>query len=388
MNTKPTKSRARRGRGEASIYQRPDGTWSGQLSLGVRPDGTRNRRTVYGTTKAEVAEKIRKLQTEHDAGRLVAAEDLTVGEYLTRWLSVAKDRTGAATFVRYEQLAREFITPTIGAMKLSKLRPVHVETFYATMQKQTPAGPVPATAATRRAVATVLMIALRHAVKIRVLASNPAEGVSKPKAAFREIAFLTGAQAKTFLEAAKSSKSYALFAVAVGSGCRVGEMLALRWDDANFDKGTIEVRRSLSFSQGKVIVKEPKSRTGRRTVTLPEFAVDALREHRKQALAAGRIAAPVFTSEIGENSNRWIVRREFLAVVRRANAEGAEIPANLRFHDLRHTHASCLIADGMSIKAVSRRLGHASIDITLKAYAHLMPDDDEKLATASQRLFG
>ncbi|MBL8867768.1 MAG: tyrosine-type recombinase/integrase [Planctomycetia bacterium] len=95
----------------------------------------------------------------------------------------------------------------------------------------------------------------------------------------------------------------------------------------------------------------------------------------------------MFTSEIGENSNRWIVRREFLAVVRRANTDGAEIPANLRFIDLRHTHASCLIADGMSIKAVSRRMGHGSIDITLKAYAHLMPDDDEKLATASQRLF-
>lgn len=96
----------------------------------------------------------------------------------------------------------------------------------------------------------------------------------------------------------------------------------------------------------------------------------------------------MYSSEVGENSNRWIVRREFIAIVKRANADGAGIPANLRFHDLRHTHASCLIADGMSIKAVSRRLGHASIDITLKAYAHLMPDDDEKLATASQRLFG
>jgi integrase len=382
------KTRKRRGRGEACIYQRLDGLWSGQVSLGYCANGKRSRKTVYGASKAEVAEKIRKLQMEHDAGRLVAADDLTVSEYLQRWLSIAKDRTGDATYVRYEQLVEMFLIPAVGGMKLSKLRPIHVETCYANMQKKTADGPVPATAATRRAVATVVMIALRHAIKTRILSSNPAEGVSKPKAVYREMAFLTGPQAKTFLDAARPSRNYALFAVAVGSGCRVGELLAMQWSDVDFEKGTVEVRRSVSQTGGKNVIKEPKSRSGRRTITLPVFAVEALREHRKAALAAGLIASPVFCTGVGTILGKSNVRREFAAVVKLANANGVGIPSNIRFHDLRHSHASVLIASGASITAVSRRLGHADITITLKAYAHLMPDDDAKLATLSQASFG
>ncbi|MBL8863979.1 MAG: site-specific integrase [Planctomycetia bacterium] len=313
---------------------------------------------------------------------------MTVAEYLRRWLSVAKDRTAAATYVRYEQLANQFIIPAVGGMKLSKVRPVHVETFFATMKKQSPAGPVPATAATRRAVATVFVIALRHAVKIRVLASNPAEGVSKPKAAYREMAFLTGLQAKALLNAAKTSKSYALFAVALASGARIGELLALQWSDVNFDDGTIEIKRTVSQTGGKNVIKEPKSRSGRRTITLPSFALDALREHRKKSLAAGLIASSVFCTSAGTIPNKPNVRRSLGLIVKQANQAGAAIPPGLRVHDLRHSHASCLIAGGASIKAVSRRLGHADISVTLHVYSHLMPDDDAKLAVQTQALFG
>jgi integrase len=161
----------------------------------------------------------------------------------------------------------------------------------------------------------------------------------------------------------------------------------------------MDVRRALSQVKGQFIIKEPKSQSSRRTVTLPLFAVTALQAHRAAALKGGRIPGPVFCTRTGGWLDKKNVRRAFRAIVAKAN--GAEqgraaeagtqpdlIPERLRFHDLRHTHASALIASGSSIKAVSRRLGHADVSITLRVYAHLMPDDDEKLASQAGALFG
>ena len=143
-------------------------------SLGCDGSGKRIRRTVYGVDKGDVAEQLRKLQTDHDAGRLVDTEQLTVGEYLTRWLLSAKDKTGEATFARYEQLTNQYLVPAIGRIKLAKLRPLHVETAYAGLSRETPDGKVVATANTRKAAGTVLGIALRNAVRLKLITSNPA----------------------------------------------------------------------------------------------------------------------------------------------------------------------------------------------------------------------
>ena len=161
----------------------------------------------------------------------------------------------------------------------------------------------------------------------------------------------------------------------------------------------MDVRRALSQVKNEFVLKEPKSRCSRRTVTLPEVVVNALRDHRQAALKAGLIAAPMFATKNGTYLQKSNVLREFKSLVKVANEDATKkaaetkaevdlIPAGVRFHDLRHTHASCLIGAGHSIKAVSRRLGHADITITLKVYAHLMPDDDVKLASGAGVLFG
>lgn len=159
------------------------------------------------------------------------------------------------------------------------------------------------------------------------------------------------------------------------------------------------MRRALSQVKGKFTLKEPKSRTSRRTVTLPPFVVSAIQDQRAAALKGGRITGPVFRARTPGYLDRKNVLRAFRTIVERANQserESAEktktepdlISASLRFHDLRHTHATGLIGAGSSIKVVSRRLGHASIEITLRVYAHLMPNDDEKLTTGVEALFG
>jgi integrase len=176
-------------------------------------------------------------------------------------------------------------------------------------------------------------------------------------------------------------------------------LLALQWSDIDFATATLNVRRSLSQVKGVFAVKEPKSKTSRRSVALPMFALTALQGHQAAALKAGRIAAPVFSTRTGGYLDKKNVLRAFRTIVANANAAekrrakdaGTEpdlIPDRVRFHDLRHTHASALIADGCSIKAVSRRLGHADVSITLRVYTHLMPDDDDKLASRVGAIFG
>jgi integrase len=393
-------NRKRRGRGEASIYQRDsDGLWVGSLSLGYNAEGRRVRKTVYGATKAEVAEKLRQLQAEHDAGRLVETEELTTGEYLNRWLqNTAKNNVRPATWERYRQLVELRLVPFLGRIKLAKLRPLHVEQLYAAMAAGSE-GRKPAGADTRKSAGVVLSIALRHAVRLHLIASNPAADVAKARPAEREMCFMTSPQAKRFLDAAKANQNYALFALAVGTGARQGELLGLTWADLDIARGTMDVRRSLSQVKGTFALKEPKSKTSRRTVSLPLFALRAVEAHRKAALKAGVHRGPVFCTRTGGHLDKKNVRRAFKAIVAKANAaetkRAAEagttpdlIPERIRFHDTRHTHASGLIAAGCSIKAVSRRLGHADVSITLRVYAHLMPDDDEKLASQAGALFG
>ena len=173
-----------------------------------------------------------------------------------------------------------------------------------------------------------------------------------------------------------------LFVLAIGSGMRQGELLALQWGDVDFDKSVVHVRRSLAVVKGQdFVVKEPKSKRSRRTITLPSMVMEALQEHRKKMMAEGNTAAPVFCTRTGNyiaKSN--FVRKTFTPQLKKAGIR------HVRFHSLRHYHATSLISKGFSIKAVSQRLGHASIEITLRVYGHVMPGDDVMLASGMQAI--
>lgn len=386
--SKPSK-RSRRGRGESSIFQRGDGQWVASVSFGYDAAGKRQRKTVYGTTKREVQDKLDELNPAARAGTL-STSVMNTRDFLKLWLNTVKGKVSAGTFGRYEQLSNDYLIPGIGSVKLASLRPLHVEQCYTSLTRETDAGPVAASQATRRAAGVVLGIALRHAVRLKMIPHNPARDVSKPRVAARESAFMTPIQGRRFLSANRTHRLHPLYATALGTGLRQGELLALKWPDVDFEAGTVTVKRSLSQVGGRFEVKEPKSKTSRRTIAVPEFVLAVLREHRQVALAAGFISGPVFCSTVGTYLSRGNLLRAFAGSVKaaRVGASDAEtIPQGLRFHDLRHSHASCLIASGSSIKAVSRRLGHADITVTLKVYSHCLPDDDAKLAAGADSLF-
>jgi integrase len=386
-------ARKRRGRGEGGLFQRADGQWTGSVSLGYAEDGKRRRKVVYGATKQEVREKLHKLQIEYALGRMADPGTMTVADYLTLFLNTAKTKTSPTTHQRYEQLVRLHVKPHIGQLRLEKVQPLHIHGLMAALHR---AGE---SLWTQKMSATLLHNAFRQAVRMKLMNLNPCADVPRAKPGEKEMVFLTEDQARRFLGTAAGIRLEALFALALGSGMRQGELLGLRWDDIDLDRGTLTVRRTLVQVKGEFILKEPKSKASRRAIKLPRLAVEALREHRRAMLAEGNISAPVFCTRTGQfigKSN--LIRQVFKPILKRANQTALEeakkmgteplLLPDIRFHDLRHTHASLLLAKGCSIKAVSRRLGHSNVELTLRVYCHVMPSDDDRLADGIEGLIG
>jgi integrase len=372
------------------VFQRADGQWAGSVSLGYGEDGRRRRKTVYGGTKQEVLDKLDRLRGDARAGNLPDAGGLTVGQLLDRWLQSNKPKMAIRTYEEREKTVKNHLRPRLGPLKLAKLSSLHVESFYADLHNDNVGG-----WAIRHA-ANALGAALNHACRLKLIPSNPAAAVPKPREPKREMLCLTQEQARFFLVTSRGRVVYPLLAVAPGTGCRQGEILALVWEDIDLRKGTLTVRRCLSETREGFVLKEPKTAAGRRTVTLPDFAVEALTEHKAAMLRAGLMDAPVFCSRAGNHLYKRNLLRAFRAAVKGANARAAElpaeeaevktIPAGLRFHDLRHTVASLLLSQGQSLRAVSQRLGHSNPALTLRVYAHCLPSDDAQLADGLGRV--
>ena len=370
---KPRKTRARRGRDEGSIYQRGDGLWVGTVSLGYKADGKRRRKVVYGSTKGEVAKKLRKLQVKADVGRLRDTERMTVQEYLTSWLeNTARSSVRESTYDRYKMVVDKQIVPHLGGAHLHKLTPTVIEAFYGDLER---AGESPRT---RQMAGTVLGTALGHAVyPLKLIDYNPCADVTKPRTAKEEMKVWNPEQVRDFLKAAEADRLYALYVLAVDTGARQGELFALRWDDVDFKGGDLKIQRALSELRGKFAVKEPKTKAGRRTVKLSTFALGVLNGHRQRMLAEGRDVKTglIFCDERGgylRKSN--VTRRGYRSIIKRA-----KLP-DIRFHDLRHCAASLLLASGVNALVIKERLGHERVETTLSIYSHLMPSAQKDAA--------
>jgi integrase len=388
------------------VFEREDSLWVGSISLGYTESGKRKRKTVYGATKKEVLDQLDRLRSEARVGNLPGAGGLTVSQLLNRWLESSKASTETRTFEERQRLVKNHLRPRMGGLKLAKVNALHVESLYADMARDGVG------ATTIRHAANVLGVAFSHACKLKLIPFNPAAAIKKPKAPKRQMLFLTAEQVKILLDAAKGQPCYPLLVIALATGCRQGELLALTWEEVDLTKGTLTVRRSLAQTDEGFVVKEPKTAASRRTITLPGLAVSVLTEHKAAALKAGLLGAPIFCTRDGN----WLLKRNVLralrAVVRRANTPPGKInkggrpkkgeaprpkeafemlkliPAKLRFHDLRHTVASILLSQGQSVRAVSQRLGHSNPALTLRVYAHCMPSDDPQLAAALNKMLG
>ncbi|MEE8530661.1 MAG: site-specific integrase [Hyphomicrobium sp.] len=366
------------------IRKRGKTSWAIVLEIGHGPDGKRRQKwhSIKGNRK-DAERELARLVHEFNLGNYVEPSRLTVREYLERWLSdYAATSVSAKTCECYRDMISAHITPALGNHKLSKLRPLHVQSFYsvalASGRKDGKGG---LSAQSVLHFHRLLHRAFVHAVKWQLIARNVIDAVEPPRVEKLEMRALTEGETAKLIAVVKTSRVYVAVMLALTTGLRRGEVLALRWADIDLDSAGLAVNQSLEQTRGGLRFKAPKTSKSRRAVALPALAVEILREHRiaqtKERLALGSAYEDNGLVCARQDGSPWppdTFSTAFASLIRRSN-----IP-HLRFHDLRHTHATQLLRQGVHPKIVSERLGHSTIAITLDTYSHVLPGMQEDAA--------
>jgi integrase len=363
---------SKRASGESSIYRDEDGRWHGFVSMGKKENGRRDRRHVSGAKRADVVAKVRAIEAKRDAGMVDAAGRApTVGEWLDHWLdNIAARKVRARTLESYRSTVRLHLRPGIGHHRLDRLQPEHLERLYAVLADK---GLSPASILRAH---RVLSRALRVASQRGKVARNVATLVDPPAVRRPQTALpLSAQEARQVMAAAQTRRNAARWTVALASGLRQSEALALQWSDVDLGKGTLSVRRGLHRVSGRGLVyEEPKADRSRRTLALPAPLVEALRAHRaaqrEERIAAGPLWEDhdlVFAQPNGRPIERKSDWRAWKTLLREAGVR------EIRLHDGRHTAATLLLAEGAHPRVVMEVLGHAQMRTTTDTYSHVLP---------------
>jgi integrase len=399
--TTPRKTRRTRRRSprEGSVYpitrRRRDGTllerWRGAVTW-TRPDGSRARRTVTAATSEAARDELDKLRRELRLGTLVAAgPGDTVGDYLEAWLGRHREHVRPSSWGVAESYVRVYLIPALGRHSLTRLSAADVERALASFVRDgrtgRPGHPIaPITAAHVRA---TLRTALSAAVRDGVLGRNVARDAKPPQVPHRPVTYLGAPDVRRLLAATASDPLGPLYALAATTGLRRGELLALRWFDVA--DGSLTVRRAVSRdAAGGWRPAETKSARSRRTIPLPASARAALerqreRQERDRSLAGTRwrnVDELVFTDAGGGPLLPEFVSHAFA----RARRDSGVPP--VRFHDLRHSAATMMLAEGVPLAVISEWLGHAGIAVTAAHYAAVVPALRREAADAMDRALG
>jgi len=374
---------AKRGHNEGSIYQRKDGRWVAVLTVKDLA-GRANRVSRYADTRTRARAALRELQRQQEAGVDLTAGNPTLGAYLMQWLTAVAGTVKPRVWDSYESIIRVRVIPRIGGLKLSQVTPLVLQGLYAALAAD---GLAP-----RSVVNThrLLHRALGQAVRWGLLPRNACDGAEPPRPG-RPVMKTWGAeQVAAFLAATREHRHHALYVLAVTTGMRLGELLALGWDAVDFEYGRVHVVRSLQRRTGVGLVfGDPKTDGSRRTVFFSEQARAALREQRARQLEERLLAGPlwqehglVFARPDGLPHDPGTVSQSFGRAARTAG-----IP-HIRFHDLRHTAATLLLGAGTHPKIVADLLGHSTVALTLNVYSHVTPAMHASAAATMDALLG
>jgi integrase len=380
-------------RSTGHIRQRSPNSWELRYSLGTDP-ATGKRRMATSTVKGNrrAAEKeLRRLLRALDTGEHVDPTRMTVREWLTAWLAAVREEVSPKSHERYSEIVGNFLAPELGNLPIVKLGPVHISAAYTRWATEgrrdgKPGGLSPRT---RRHVHRILKAALGRAVEQQVVARNPADAFKKrlPKVERQEMVTLTAEQAAKLLESIKHSRLYWPVLIALSTGMRRGETLALRWRNIDLERGTVRVVESLEQTKAALRFKAPKTEKAR-AITLPSFAVEELRRLKRQQaeeLLALGVRQSGETLACGRHDGKPMPPRSLTHEFAKIAGRLKDVP-RARFHDLRHSHATQLLSAGVHPKVAQERLGHSTITTTLDLYSHvtetMQGDAASKLDTA------
>jgi integrase len=402
----------RRAPGEGSIRKRKDGRWEASITVGYTDTGNPKRRFVYGRTRGKVVEKLQALTVQAATRGLAAPNSITVAEYIELWLTDKASTASPTTIQNYGWTLERYAVPGIGERRLQRLTPLEVDALLqdlaagraawlkppedepekvaARRKRRNPEGK--ASARTVRYVRVLLHAACAKAVEWEILQRNPVpmpKGTRSRKTAAPPKVWSID-EVRSSLDEARKSRYAAAYYLALVEGMRRGELLGLRLSDLDPEARTLRIERQVVELAGKPIERTPKTENSRRRVHLPPTAVAGLLE-RRSLVENGRTEAErvgvwkgdadpyFFGTRYGTPTNPRSLLRDLEVVIKRAN-----VP-RIRFHDLRHAHASLALAQRESPASLAARLGHYSPAFTLEVYSHLVPGLERAPAEAVER---
>ena len=368
------------------VYKRSHDSWTivydlpADLVTGKR---RQKSQTVKGT-KREAERVLREVLLSLEQGVYVKANKITLGEWLRRWLSdYASMNVTERTLESYRSIVERHLIPSLGAVMLADLRPLHIQDYYGRMRLNGRADGKGGLS--NRSIVyqhRILCKSLDYAVKMGLVVRNAAKVVETPRVSKVTMSTLSPEEAIRFLDVARDTDYYVYFATLLYTGLRRGELLALRWRNLDLQKATLAVvETGYKLGDGRYIIKEPKTPQSRRSVTLPPSLVELFKGYRADQellrIQLGVSLNPddfVFIRPDGSPVNPGAVSLAFRRIIKRAGLK------HIRIHDLRHTHATLMLKAGVHPKVVSERLGHANIGITLDTYSHVLPGLQEAAA--------
>lgn len=358
------------------IIEKSKGVWlvriQSNLSNGKRKSSSKQIRG----TKKDAEKLLTAWLRDMDKGVFIEPSRQTLNEHLDSFLEIIKPRVAEQTFNSYEMMLRVHIRPVVGEMKLPDVKILTVQKVYAKMQEKG------LSARTVRYAHSVFSMALNKAVELGYIVSNPCKFAELPRQNKTETKAFSPEQAKKFLECSKDNKHGLIFEIALSSGMRPEEYLALTWKDISFEKGTATVQRALVWRKGGgFMFCEPKTAKSRRTVPLPKSILPKLKEHRRKQLEhrlkLGALYGKhdlVFATESGKPHNhRNLALRYFNKILEQAGLKDE----GFVLYSLRHSCATLLLSAKENPKIVAERLGHTSVKMTLDTYSHVLPDMQE-----------
>ena len=375
----------KRANGEGNIRKRKDGRWEGRYTAGHDPEsGKAIYKNVLGRTQAEVKSKLKAAIEKTKSLEVTKAGKYTVGAWMDEWFeNYAKVKVRPSSHQTYRGYIDNHIKPNIGKISLENLTSLELQKFYKKLltsgridrveSKHQTKGLSPKTV---RNIHQIIASAMKLAKEQKIISADPAEGCALPKLEHREMKTLPIEQLTSFLREAKESGVFEMYYVELATGLRRGEILGLKWEDLDLERGDLRVKRQVSRINGEVVEAPLKTKNAYRTLPLAEDTIAVLKEQKKKAGGSPW----VFPSPTGGPISPDSVLHMRHRVLKRAG-----LP-RVRFHDLRHTFATLALQNGVDVKTVSGMLGHFSAGFTLDTYAHVTTAAQKEAARTMEKV--